>query len=406
MRILFALPYVPSLIRVRPYHFIRELARRHDVSVLAAAFPREIPNAEGLRALCQHVEVVPLRSAESLWQCGVAAGRGEPLQGAVCRSTAMNRRLTSLLSQHSFDVVHVEHFRAAYLGADIPIGVPTVFDSVDCISLLQERTLQSSHSLRQRIIARMELQRTKAYEGRVLRRFDQVLVTSTEDSRALQVLAPAVPITVVPNGVDLDHFRPTIGPRAPSTLVFSGKMSYHANVTAITEFVRNIFPIIREQRPDVRLRIVGSDPPRSVVALSSDPAISVTGFVPDMRGALGTATIAICPIKVKVGIQNKILEAMAMGLPVVCSREGAAGLEAVEGRDLLVSDSDAEFAEHVCELLDDAAGRNRLGEAGRAYVETHHRWSSVAHILESLYFSAMGSPALDPRLLTEKALPA
>lgn len=406
MRILFVLPYVPSLIRVRPYHFIRELARRHDVIVLAAAFPREIPNVEKLRALGLQVDVVPLRSTESLWQCGVAVGRGEPLQGAVCRSSAMSRRLTSLLSEQEVDVVHIEHFRAAYLGADVPPRVPTVFDSVDCISLLQERTLKSSHSLRQRMIARLELQRTKAYEGRMLGRFDQVLVTSAEDAQALQKLTPSAPITVVPNGVDLDHFRPTIGLRAPATLVFSGKMSYHANVTAVTEFVRNIFPIIRQRRPEVRLRIVGSDPPRSVVALTSDPSISVTGFIPDMRGALGTATIAICPIKVKVGIQNKILEAMAMGLPVVCSREGTAGLEAVEGRDLLVSDSDLEFAEHVCHLLDDSPAREHLGAAGRAYVETHHRWSSAAHKLESLYLNATESPLLDTRLLTRKALPA
>ncbi len=389
MKILFVLPYVPSLIRVRPYNFIRELSRRHEVTVLATDTPRGSAAAESLRDFCRDVVVVPLKLPAALWGCARGAARGEPLQAAFCRSSALESRLRDLLAEQRFDLVHVEHLRVAYLGDLVPSGIPTVFDSVDCISLLQQRTLASSHSLRQRALAALELGRTRAYEARLIRRFDRVVVTSAEDAGALMSLAPGTGVVVVPNGVDLDYFRPLEGEREPATLVFSGKMSYHANVTALFHFVRNIFPSIRRSHPEVRLRVIGSSPPAAVRALARDPAISVTGYLPDLRPALGRATLAICPVTIKVGIQNKLLEAMAMGLPVVCTREGAGGLSVRDGRDLLVADGPAEFAGQVCRLLGSPRLRCWLGQSGRRYVETHHRWPAVVRTLEGVYVGAV-----------------
>lgn len=394
MRILYVLPYVPSLIRVRPYYFIRELARRHELTVLAVAPGREEADAAGMRGLGARVETVPLRMGEALRRCGAAFWSGEPLQGAICRSREMESRLTELLADGRYDVVHLEHFRAAYLGARIPPGVPTLYDAVDCISLLQERTLRSSHSFRQRLLARLELGRTRAYEARVLRRFGQTIVTSPEDREALARLAPDAPISVVPNGVDLEYFRPPESPRPADTLIFSGKMSYHANVTAVLHFTRRILPLIRERHPAVRLVVAGSDPPPAIRELAADPAITVTGRLPDLRSAFAAATVAVCPVTVKVGIQNKVLEAMAVGLPVVCSREGAAGLAARDGRDFLVGDDAAAFADRVSRLLDDPAWRERIGRAGRRFVETSHRWSAAADQLESLYANLIASRGL------------
>jgi glycosyltransferase involved in cell wall biosynthesis len=168
-------------------------------------------------------------------------------------------------------------------------------------------------------------------------------------------------------------------------LVFSGKMSYHANASAVLHFVEHILPLVRARRPDVRLRVVGSSPPAAVQKLVRDPAISVTGYVPDMHQALSGATLAICPITVKVGIQNKVLEAMALGLPVVVTRLGAQGLDARDGEDLLVADDAEQFAQAVCRILDDADLRARVGSAGRRYVETNHRWDVATRRLESVY---------------------
>ena len=299
------------------------------------------------------------------------------------------------IERRAIDLVHIEHLRAAHLVALVPAAIPKVYDAVDCISLLLERTLASSHSWRQRLLAALELQRCRAYESLILNRFDQVAVTSPEDQRALSALAPQSRVAVIPNGVDLDYFYPLDVPRETATLVFSGKMSYHANVTALLHFYRNIFPLIKKHKPDVRLRVVGNDPPPVVSALARDPSVSVTGYLPDIRPSLGCATVAICPVTVKVGIQNKLLESMAMGLPTVSTKEGIQGLSVEPGRDLLVADDPIEFADHVCQLLSDPDLRTQIGLAGRKYVEAYHRWEDAAEKLERLYAEATSARKRD-----------
>jgi sugar transferase (PEP-CTERM/EpsH1 system associated) len=389
MKILFVAPYVPSLLRVRPFNLIRELARAHEVTVLAVGATSDWPDVAALRTFCRSAELVPLMRGDSIISCAVAAARGRPLQSAVCQSPSLRRRLHDLLWWERFDVVHVEHLRAAQVVDEIPDNLPRVYDSVDCISLLLDRTRRSSHSPRQRLIAMLELARTRRYEGEILGRFDQVAVTSPDDAAALSELNPRAALTVIPNGVDLASFTPIEAPRDPATLVFSGKMSYHANATAVLHFVDKIFPIVRAAMPEARLRIIGSAPPPAIQELARDPAIAVTGHVADLRLAVAGATVAVCPVTVKVGIQNKVLEAMAMGVPVVCSREGTAGLLARPGRDYLVADGPTEFAHQVCLLLADAALRDEIGRAGRCYVEAHHRWTNAARQLVELYAEAI-----------------
>jgi len=389
VRVLFIAPYVPSPIRVRPYHFVRELSRRHEVTLLAVGSECDAAAVAEMRRVCRVVEVVPPSGLASMRSLVIAAVRAEPLQSAVCQSPALRERLHALLNAHKFDLVHIEHLRAVRLHTSLPPQLPSVFDAVDSISLLLERTLRSSHSVRQRAIAALELGRTRDYEAELTRRVDRVVVTSRDDAAEFRRLDPTAEPTVIPNGVDLDRFRPVGEPPEPASIVFSGKMSYHANVSAVLHFVRNILPIVRAARPDVRLRIVGSSPPPAIERLTRDAAITVTGHVPDMRTALAGATLAVCPVTVKVGIQNKVLEAMALAVPVVCSRLGADGLDAQDGRDFLVADDALAFARAVLRVLNDSTLGQRVGESGRRYVETHHRWDMAAARLEALYASVV-----------------
>jgi sugar transferase (PEP-CTERM/EpsH1 system associated) len=386
MKLLFIAPYVPSPIRVRPYQFLRELTRRHEVTIVATGSQAaDAEAAAELNSWNAQVEVVPLQLRTALRSCGFAVVRGDPLQAAVCDSPELRQRVAAVTARQSFDLIHVEHLRAARVHQILPREIPRVYDSVDCISLLLERTLLRSHSPRQRLVAAVELARTRRFEASVLGHFNATVVTSADDAQALKALAPDAPIDVIPNGVDLEHFQPGDAPPEPATLVFSGKMSYHANASAVLHFVHDILPLIRAARPDVRLRIVGSNPPAAIQALGRDPNITVTGHVPDMRQALSGATLAICPVTVKVGIQNKVLEAMALGLPVVSSRVGAQGLQATEGQDFLVADDAAEFAQLVCRVLDEPDLQHRLSRAGRHFVERHHRWDAIARQLEAVY---------------------
>ena len=234
--------------------------------------------------------------------------------------------------------------------------------------------------------------RDSGYEGWLANQFEQVLVTSPADRQALAMLAssaePQPAIAVLPNGVDLDYFRPAPEiAREPATLVVSGKMSYHANVTMVSHLVNDILPRVWQQRPEVKLTIVGKDPPLEVRKLAEHPAITVTGMVEDMRPFLRRATAAVAPLTYGAGIQNKVLEAMACSTPVIASPQAVGALSAESGRDLLVAHDAPDFSTRILDLLDDTGRQLSLGTQGRDYVESHHNWQAIAVRLEEIYRS-------------------
>jgi sugar transferase (PEP-CTERM/EpsH1 system associated) len=397
MRVLYITPYVPSLIRVRPYNLIKYLSRRgHLVTVLSLqSTEQENRDAERLRICCHRVETVRLTGQQSLLNCLKALPTVTPFQAAYCHSPAMQSLIGRVLKEEQFDIVHVEHLRGVHFGTAVA-GMPKVYDSVDCISLLFEKAVHSATSPASRLIARLDLGRTRRYEGRLISQYDKVLVTSLQDKEALLKLDGRFheqnqekKIAVLSNGVDLGYFAFANGDRAPETLVFSGKMSYHANAAAVSYMVREVMPLVWARRPGVRLEIVGKNPPRAICALAKDDRVHVTGFVPDLRPYLARATVSVSPMQYSVGIQNKVLEAMAMGTPVVASSQACSALKVRNGTHLLVADDPATFAERVLRLLDDVALRREMAINGRNYVEERHDWRTIAHNLENIYAEVM-----------------
>jgi polysaccharide biosynthesis protein PslH len=405
LRILFVVPYVPNLIRVRPYNLIRYLAAAgHEVTLLTLwSNEAEREDARALAAHCRQVIALPLSRRQSWWNCLAALPRGAPLQSAYCWQPALARQLATLAGssdngQAPFDVVHVEHLRGAryglYYRQQVTGGAPVVWDSVDCISHLFRQTAARSKSRLSRSLARLELGRTERYEGRLAGYFDQVLVTSHSDRMALAQLAgrcrqsgsPPARVAVLPNGVDLDYFRPgDPAAREPATLVVSGKMSYHANVTMVLHFLEAVMPRVWAVRPETRLNIVGKDPSRQLLAAAQQPNVTVTGAVADIRPYLQQATIAVAPILYGAGIQNKVLEAMACATAVVATPQAASALETVPGRHLAVAERPDDIAETILSLLAAPERARRLGGNGRCYVEEHHNWAQVARQLTDAY---------------------
>jgi glycosyltransferase involved in cell wall biosynthesis len=270
-----------------------------------------------------------------------------------------------------------------------------------------------------------------------------VVITSQRDKDALEALArrylpddatPA-PITVVTNGVDLAYFHPpqtrnpkpqtpnpklptrnpklpTCNPKLPTrnpkpatqnpkpqtrnpklatqtpTIVFTGKMSYHANIAAVRYFAEDVLPHIWAEKPEARFQIVGKEPPEAVRQLAADERIEVTGYVDDLRPYLAQATVAVCPALYAVGIQNKVLEAMAMGAPVVSTPAGCAALATEEGKEILTAEQEEDMASAVLRVLSEPGLARQLSEAGREYVETHHSWAGRAKRLVEIYQQA------------------
>jgi sugar transferase (PEP-CTERM/EpsH1 system associated) len=397
MRVLFIAPYVPSLIRVRPYHFIRRLSELgHQITVVALGADGAASDQAARTALlpfCRAVHVVSFSRAEAALHCLGSLPTPTPLWAAYCFSRGMEQALRRILSDEKFDIAHVEHLRAAHF-ADVLSGrLPLVFDSVDCITDLQRQLMHApGRSLLARAVSWEEQAKLRYYEPKTAARFSRVLITSTPDAKALQLLATdrglTLPIDVLPNGVDLDYFSPQPDVRPTSaSLVLTGKMSYAANEDAALYFCRDIFPLVRRECPNATLTIAGSGPGPALLALAkSDDAITVTGRVDDLRPYFARAAVAVCPLRIGVGIQNKALEAMAMGKAVVTTPLVA---RALTGDVVSVADGPAQFASQVVDLLADPVKATRLGQDARAYVETHHDWRRAARRLGEIYASLL-----------------
>jgi polysaccharide biosynthesis protein PslH len=393
MRILFVSPYVPSHIRIRPFNWIRALAGLGcRIHLIALRPPEDVGmSEEAVLPYCDRLEIFPLLRSQTAMNGLAAIRSGVPLQAAYSRLHAAEQRILALVSDGTFEVVHIEHLRAALL-PPFPCPVPTVYDAVDCITRLFEQAARLAPGRRLRAIARLDLERTRRFEAALPFRFDRVAVSSESEALAFHELAgpdAATRVQAIPNGVDADAFscsREDDG----RTVLFAGKMSYHANEAAALRLATRIMPRVWAHRPEARLVIAGKDPSPALrrLAEARPDRLEVTGYVDDLRRFLSRAALVAAPLVYAAGIQNKVLEAMACAVPVIASPTACAALQAAVGRDLLSADGDDEFAARIVELLTCPEKRAAIGDAGRRYVMEHHRWPVMAERLVTLYGQA------------------
>src|SRR5436309_1668795 len=282
MRILFVTPYPPSRIRVRGYEFLTQLQREHEVTVMTQCrSEQEQIDVEALRQQGHEVVVVQEAKQQAMLRSGMALFSSQSLQVAYARSVRFTHAIQDLCTQRTFDVIHVEHLRGIASMEQIIHISPLVWDAVDCISLLCKHAAKAGPSLSVRAVALLEQKRTQHYEARMVQQLRHIAVTSERDRQALIELqrlytgdlvssddALGAGITVLPNGVDLNYFRPLHQERRRFNIVFSGKMSYHANVATALYLYQQIMPLIWQQQPEATLTIVGSKPPKSLQLLA------------------------------------------------------------------------------------------------------------------------------------------
>jgi glycosyltransferase involved in cell wall biosynthesis len=239
----------------------------------------------------------------------------------------------------------------------------------------------------------------RRYEQQALVDFDQLVITTSSDRDKLSTLIGPEQknIEVVSNGVDTDYFTPWNGPRTSDSLVFCAKLDYFPNAQAILHFCENILPLIWKQRPQVHLAIVGNNPPQAVRELTTDERITVTGYVPDIRPYLGSASVVIAPLVVAAGMQNKVLEALSMGMPTVTTPRCSHALGTQDGVHLLVAEDPQAYTQAIVKLLGDLQLAQRLGKVGRQFVVEHYSWASAANILDRLYNAIVTRPRQQDR---------
>lgn len=349
--------------------------------------PEEVDAPSGeLERLCRKVVRIPHEWRLALVRGAFSALRsGWPLQVGLYHSRAFTQAVRDHLNKGRYDLVHVQLSR---LCANLPerIEIPVVADFVDALSLNMERRARKENFWI-RPFALWEASRLRSWECALAARFDGSVVVSEVDRSAL---GSPDRVTVVPNGVDLEKFGYQEDGRRPASIVFSGNMSYFPNVDAAEWFAEKVLPILLRKKPDVEFVIAGANPHERLRRIADrNPAVVLTGFVPSMESVLGTMTVAVAPMRSGTGIQNKVIEAMACGLPVVVSEYAMGGLKAVPGTDLELAGDEISYAETVMGLLEDPDRRIRLACAARAYVEREHTWERSVHRLEVVYGEAV-----------------
>jgi glycosyltransferase involved in cell wall biosynthesis len=390
VQILVLAPYPPYPPRfggaARVYHLLRVLAGDHRITLLCFASPGEAAEMAPLADLGIQVHTVPRPLAKDPWGKRLYQIRslvGRTYSHYSLWSPRMAAALEGLLSRRRFDVVQTEFgdLAGAYTVAPGPLRV---LDEHNVEYRFMERLAAQQRSRLRGIYYGLEARKLRDDELAACRRADAILTTSDVDRATLVPHVEAIPIRVVPNGVDTTYFTPGPAVSGPPRLVFTGAIDYPPNSDAMLHFFGEIWPLVRRSAPDTSLAIVGKDPPSAVRALAGDGVI-VTGTVPDVRPWMQTATVFVVPLRSGGGTRLKILEALASGRAVVSTSLGCEGLEVTHGRDILIADEPAAFAEAVLACARDPALRARLGAAGRALVERRYRWEAIGADLADFY---------------------
>ena len=388
---------------IRNFNLIARLTRRHTIDLLTFGEP-PIDEIELLRPYCWNIvaETPPVRTLSQRGRdtlCSIL-----PDMALRLESPAMHAHLARLLRENDYDVIQVEgiemapyalRWRAAaspVTGAHRP-RPHLVFDDHNAEYLLQKRAFTTDVRRPRRWLAAayslIQWQKLARYERRICRAADAVAVVSNADRGALEALAPGLNATVVPNGVDLDFYRPGVVPPlaglSAHALVFTGKMDYRPNVDAALWFTDAVLPRIQAQVPDAHFYVVGQQPHARLAHLVDHPAITLTGRVPDVRPYIAGAGVVVAPLRIGGGTRLKVLEAMAMGQALVSTRLGCDGFPFEDGREVRFADDPPAFADAVVALLRDREQAAALGRVARAYVEAHFGWDAIVPLLERLY---------------------
>ena len=385
------MPYPPDKgDKVRSYHLLKHLVARHRVFLgTFVDDPADQVHLPALRALCQDVCAVSLapRAAKLRSLTGLASG--QPLTLCYYDNARLRDWVRQTVASHQIDQVLVFSSSMAQY-AEAEWALPTLVDLVD-VDSAKWTDYAAAHAWPMSWLYGREGQRLLSYERAVVARSEHAFLVTQKEVDLFVGLAPecAAKVTALGNGVDADFFAPR--PDRPSPfaagelpLVFTGAMDYWPNIDAVTWFAQDVLPALCARWPALRFHIVGRNPSAAVRALASE-AVAVTGTVPDVRPYLQHAAAVVAPLRLARGVQNKVLEAMAMARPVVAAGSCVGAINASPGRDILVADHASAFLEQLGTLFDAPAQAAAIGQAGRRCVVDHYSWpAQLAHLDQTM----------------------
>ncbi len=389
MKILFVaqrVPYPPNKgDKLRSFNEIKFLSQTHDISLVCLADnDQDLQYDKELKHYCQSVDIVRLSSFLSNLRSLLSLFSNTPLSLAYFYSKALQSIVRQKLREHTYDLIFVYCSSMAQYVEHVH-DIPKVIDFVDVDSEKWVQYAQHSKFPRNWIY-RSESKRLRKYEELIAKTFQHCfLVSKREVEDFHNVVSPCPTMTPIVNGVDLEMFQPSQEPYEQTTLVFTGDMSYFANVETVLYLIREILPRIQETVPEVKFYVVGRNPTEALQKLAEQHAhIIVTGNVESIQPYVKKSAVFVAPMRIARGIQNKILEAMAMGVPVVTNSLGFEGITALPEKDLFVEDTPEDFAQQVIQLMVDPELRKNISVNARKTVEERYSWDKNLEKLEEI----------------------
>jgi sugar transferase (PEP-CTERM/EpsH1 system associated) len=377
--------------KIAAFNQIRHLAAQHEVHVFCLGDGvQDLANVSGLQAYTKSLTAAPVDGFTIKLRALAALVTGQPLSVAALNEAKLHDALHRKFGQLRPDLIIVYSCNMAQFAERFP-DVPRIMHFGDLDSLKWRQYAERS-SMPLNWIYAIEAQRLLGYERHIAKIFSHALVHTGIERLDFQRLIPGIAVTVVGNGVDLDYFRSAGAAKIPASMVFTGVMDYRPNIDAVIWFCNEVLPIVQTEIPAADFTICGRRPAPAVWRLAKRRGVTVTGWVSDARPYLDRAEIFVAPLRMGRGVQNKLLEALAMGLPCVASKAAWRGTVIADGRGILAADEPQEFARHVLDLLRDCGRRAEMARKARAAAEANYHWEVQMARLDEVIASAVSQP--------------
>ena len=393
MRIFFVcqrVPFPPDRgDKITTFNEIRHLSKSHEVHVFCLADgARDVDHILRLRDYAKTVTAVPLSAILGKLRAAKALVTGGALSVANFSEKGLHASIKAKCTELKPDLIFVYSCNVAQFVEHFP-HIPRIMQFADLDSLKWDQYARRS-KVPMRWIYQIESRRLLEYERHIARTFSCSLVCTAAEKRDFERLIPSRPVSIVGNGVDLQFFRSEGRPKKPASIIFTGVMDYFPNVDSVRWFCEKILPIVKERVAEVNFVICGSRPSTGVRRLARLPGVTVTGRVPDVRPYLDVAQLFVAPLRLARGIQNKLLEALAMGLPCVSTTAAWNGTVIQMGEGILAADDPREFADYVVRLLRNPDYRVEMARKARAAVEENYTWQAQMQRLDQFVAAAAG----------------
>jgi glycosyltransferase involved in cell wall biosynthesis len=396
------IPYPPKGgVLQRSFHLINELAKYHQVDLLAfnqrGLIAPLYPSVEQglteaarvLGSIChrhQFFEIPAEIQRGGKYWLALRSLITAPYNINWLRSKEFADVLTTWVQTGDYDLIHFDTISLIPFSRFIPRDIPKVLDHHNIESHMLLRRAENEINLLKKIYFLYEGARLQRYEQRECPRFELNITCSDTDSDRLKKLAPACAVTTIPNGVDIDYFKPGIESSRRNRLIFVGTMSWYPNIDAVLYIAEKLWGPLKNQFPDLQIDIVGANPPAAIKSLeATHPGFHVHGFVDDVRPYIGEAAIYICPIRDGGGTKLKILDAMAMAKALIAHPIACEGIAVTPHKDVLFAETPAQYVEHVGQLLKDSEKRAILGANARQLIESSYSYTSIGKQLSQTY---------------------